>query len=382
MRTIRIGLLLALLGAASCGRTEPFRNKAAAAPEPGRNAQPLHVYVGGESGGIFVFSLDRATGVLTPIQRLDVGGNASFMAWNRDASRVYSTIEDKGRIAAFSRDTRTGMLTPRNEVPSAGQSPTHLSVSNGWVLAAHYQEPSGSVAVFGVDAAGGLVSPPVDQRAPGKWSHQIARERATGKVFVPCKGADLVAVYAFDDKTGTLGPAIEVPSATGAGPRHIDFHPSAPFAYVLNEDNVTLSPYRIDSAKGLVPNGVPIATLPPGTPTANHTGAEVVVAPSGAFVYASNRGPYVTDREQDTIAIVPIDGGGRLGAPKHQTTGGQIPRSFAIDPNGEHLVVVNLISKNVVVFRIDPISGALGRESSVTLDQRLPFVAVVAPARR
>jgi 6-phosphogluconolactonase len=381
MRTIRIGLLLALLGAVSCGGIEPSRSKGSAAP-PGHNVQPLHVYVGGESGGIFVFSLDRAAGTLTPIQRLEVGGNASFMAWNRDGSLFYSTLEDKGRLASFSRDSRTGMLRLRNDVPSTGQSPTHLSVSNRWVLAAHYQEPSGSVVVFGVDAEGGLVSSPVDRRAPGKWSHQIVREATTGKVFVPCKGADLVAVYDFDDKTGKLGPVVEVPSAKGAGPRHIDFHPSAPFAYVVNEDSVTMSPYRIDSAKGLVPNGAPITTLPPGTPTASHTGAEVVVAPSGRFVYASNRGPYVTGREEDTIAIVPIDGDGRLGTPSHQTTGGQIPRSFAIDPNGEHLVVVNLISKNVVVFRIDPAIGTLAKESSVTLDQPLPFVAVVAPARR
>lgn len=41
------------------------------------------------------------------------------------------------------------------------------------------------------------------------------------------------------------------------------------------------------------------------------------------------------------------------------STKGRTPRSFAIDPTGAYLLAANQESGNVVVFKIDPSTGAL-----------------------
>ena len=82
--------------------------------------------------------------------------------------------------------------------------------------------------------------------------------------------------------------------------------------------------------------------------------AEIVVHPSGKFLYASNRAGV------DTITIFSIDASkGTLKDTGRVSTKGRTPRSFAIDPTGAYLLAANQESGNVVVFKIDPSTGAL-----------------------
>jgi len=62
---------------------------------------------------------------------------------------------------------------------------------------------------------------------------------------------------------------------------------------------VVVPTYRFDAQRGGLQ---PIQALPsiPASYTANNTGAEIAVAPSGRVVYASNRG-------HDSIAIFAVD---------------------------------------------------------------------------
>jgi 6-phosphogluconolactonase len=77
------------------------------------------------------------------------------------------------------------------------------------------------------------------------------------------------------------------------------------------------------------------------------------VAPSGGFVYGSNRG-------HDSIVIYRVDAEtGRLSYVGHESTRGRTPRNFAIDPNGEYLLAANQDSDTIVTFRIDARTGEL-----------------------
>ena len=89
--------------------------------------------------------------------------------------------------------------------------------------------------------------------------------------------------------------------------------------------------------------------------------AEVVVHPSGKFVYVSNRDPY------NSIAIFSIDPKtGELKAVGHQSMGIKTPRNFAIEPTGHYMLVANQSGGNVLVFRINQTTGELTpTESSV-----------------
>ena len=84
----------------------------------------------------------------------------------------------------------------------------------------------------------------------------------------------------------------------------------------------------------------------------DNTGADVRVAADGKFLYGSNRG-------HDSIVIFSIRTDGTLELVGHQSTLGKNPRSFAISPNGEFLLVANQGSSNVVEFRIDHSTGML-----------------------
>jgi 6-phosphogluconolactonase (cycloisomerase 2 family) len=90
-----------------------------------------------------------------------------------------------------------------------------------------------------------------------------------------------------------------VATREGAGPRHVAFHPSLPCADVINELGSTMTTYRYDAARGVLEPGKVLPTTP-STFTGNNTGAEVVVAPSGRFVYGSNHG-------HDSIVIFTVD---------------------------------------------------------------------------
>ncbi|MDZ7619521.1 MAG: beta-propeller fold lactonase family protein, partial [Patescibacteria group bacterium] len=83
------------------------------------------------------------------------------------------------------------------------------------------------------------------------------------------------------------------------------------------------------------------------------TTAEVLVHPSGKFLYGSNRG-------HDSLAQFRIDAEtGRLTPLGHTPSGGETPRNFAMDPLGRVMLIENQASNSVLVFRIDPETGDL-----------------------
>ena len=140
--------------------------------------------------------------------------------------------------------------------------------------------------------------------------------------------------FHLDRERGTLSPVnppwISLPA--GSGPRHLAFHPHRPFAYVVNELQSTVTALRY--ANGAFEAIQTISTLPDDF-TAPNLGAAIKVAPSGRFVYASNRG-------HDSMAIYAVDQEtGQLSLVGHIATQGVGPRDFAFDPSGALLLVAN-----------------------------------------
>jgi 6-phosphogluconolactonase len=162
-----------------------------------------------------------------------------------------------------------------------------------------------------------------------------------------------VLIYRFDGGKGTLTPN-EPPAANiapGSGPRHFAFHPDGRHAYVINELGNTVTALNYDPDKGALTELQTVTTLPKGFQGMSYT-AEVVVHPSGKFLYGSNRG-------HDSIAIFAIGDDGRLTPVGHQGEGIKTPRNFAVDPTGAYLLVGNQDGNSIAVFRIDAKTGQL-----------------------
>ena len=160
--------------------------------------------------------------------------------------------------------------------------------------------------------------------------------------------------YELDLANGTLAPN-HVPwvrTPVGAGPRHFDFHPNGQFAYLINELASSITVLRYVADLGILGEIETVSTLPDDF-DGESTCADIHVAPSGKFVYGSNRG-------HDSIAMFAIDEAtGRLTSLGHESTQGRTPRNFAIDPSGTCLLAANQDTDTIVTFHIDQQTGHL-----------------------
>jgi 6-phosphogluconolactonase len=334
------------------------------------------VYVGSTDGEISLYSLDAKLGQLSLVKSIDAGSYPSFIAFGPSHAHAYAVNEPDGTLASFSVDAKTGDLTFLNRVSSGGDGPAFVTVdrSGRYVMAANYG--GGTTRIFSL-AADGSLGRATDDKAPGAKTHMIITDPANRFAFVMNLGSDTIVQYAFDAAHGTLRPNA-VPSLTtakGAGPRHMAFHPSGKFAYVINELDQTLSTYSYAPARGQLTWLQTLSTLASGASGTDVTSAEVAVAPSGNFVYGSNRSP---TPGASNIATFAVDAAtGKLRLLGNTPSGGDAPRSFALSGDGKLMLVANE-SGNVVSFAVDVASGALHELRRIDVPPKPQFVGIVS----
>lgn len=339
--------------------------------EPVKQRVYLGTYTGPKSKGIYVCELDSETGKLTEPRVAAETKSPSFLALHPDGKHLYAVNEvdsflgkKAGGITAFTIDDKTGSLTKLNEQESGGTGPCHLVVDREGkcVLVANYGGGScGTVVLKSDGSLGDLTSffqHEAKPAAPGAkvrppHGHSINVSPDNKLAFCADLGRDEIVLYNLDAAAGKLTkhdpPAGNCPE--GSGPRHFALHPNGKIAYAINESKLTITVFAFDAAKGSLTELQTISTLPEGV-TGGST-AEIVVHPSGKFVYGSNRG-------HNSIAVFQVDpSSGKLTAAGHQGEGIKIPRNFNIDLTGKWLLVGSQEGNNVAVFQIDQTSGAL-----------------------
>jgi len=337
----------------------------------------MFVYVGcytvsgakGRGEGITVYSMDGQSGDWTPVQLLSGVVNPSFLALDHAGDSLYCVHggDNHREVSAFAVDQQTGTLASLNSQTCGGRNPVHLSVhpTDRFLAVANYTD--GSVATLPITPDGtlapltmvttqtGALGPNAIEQS-GAHPHHIPFDPAGRFLIVPDKGLDCIFVYRPDVAHGTLVPNDPpfVRTQPGSGPRHAAFHPHLPYVYVVNELDSTITTYAYDTDHGVLSPRQATTTLPPTyTNTGDNSGAEIAVAPSGRFVYASNRG-------HDSIAIFAVDQStGTLAPVGWEPTQGSTPRFFALDPSGAFLYAANQGSDTIVTFRVDRETGTL-----------------------
>lgn len=326
---------------------------------------PLFAYVGsyttpergGAGNGINVYRVDRRSGAFRHVQHLGGLDNPSFLALNAGGTRLYSVHGDRTEINAFTVDRATGRLAPLNRQPTGGYNPVHLAFDATGRFLAVCNYGTDTLAVFPIAADGGLepyraLTTVTGELGPHRIQqrtmcvHHIPLDRQSRFFYVPCKGSDAVVTYRLDTRRALLVEAARVDARPGAAPRHIDFHPTKSFAYVINELDSTLTTYRRHPQSGAL---APLQTIPstPATFTGYSTGAEIWVDRAGRNVYVSNRG-------HDSIGVFRIDPATGMLSPRQWVpTHGKTPRFFTFDPAQRFLYVANQDSHTIVVHRVD-----------------------------
>lgn len=350
------------------------RPKKAAGPAA-KAAAPLFAYTGclttakrkGTGDGIRAWRVNPATGGWKLVQRLDGLVNPSWLLANREGTVLYALHADQDYASSFAIDRETGHLSLLSRASTGGVNgvSAKLDPTESYMVLANYG--SGHVCVLPVLADGSLgdvvqaVALPGAPRELHRVGHQehsqphdIVFDPSGRFVVAPDKGLDRNFVFKFNKKKGSLNPAGQgyAEARSGAGPRHVAFHPGRPVAWVLNELDSTISTQGWDARSGTLSPRDVISTLP-GDFTGDNQASEIAFSAKTSTLYASNRG-------HDSIAMFRVnraDGGLRpIG---WQASGGKVPRFFAFDPSGRFLYVAHLRSHTIRRFDVDMRSGAL-----------------------
>ncbi|WP_147942144.1 lactonase family protein [Microbispora sp. CSR-4] len=293
----------------------------------------------------------------------------------------------EGRVHVL-RVGRGGSLEHLAERPALGAGTVHLSLhpSGRHLFAANHD--SGEVVVFPVES-GELIGPPADVvrhtgKGPdpvnqaGPHPHMTATDQTGTFVLVPDKGDDHVHVYRYSAPDGHLTAAGRTHVGEGVGPRHLVFHPSGRYVYVVGELRPVVVVCEFDASGTLRPLGS-VRTVPDE--------ADGWIAPSTVVTTADGRYVYVANRGHESVAVFETGAAGallkRVGEHRFGDPFTTLPWDLLIDPSGSVVYVASQMAGTLTALSADAGTGLLGALGApLAVPDAACVVAVPAPATR
>jgi 6-phosphogluconolactonase len=323
-----------------------------------------------------VYSFDEE-GKMELINKGKGGLNPSWMVKHPKMEVVYAVnevcdhnAERSGSVTAMSLDRDTGSLTMLNRVDSGGGQPVFASIDSfgKYLVVATYS--GGNVTVLPINRVDGSLGEPLASYAQGFGSHSAyirksgpAHQADKIHVIAPVLGEDKVDQYQMSAQTGELTPAKPLILPKGSGPRHLAFDDLRHFAYIADEGGAD-TPSRMTQCylgtdNGYLPSDgaqcTTHSTIPDGMNSTDMYPAEIYTARDGLFVLISNRD--ATDAGRDSIAVFAADGLDLK--PVGYFKVGHYPRSFTLNKAESVLFVGNQKSQSVTSMKFDKSSGKL-----------------------
>lgn len=323
-------------------------------------------YTGGNpASGIYVYEFDPENGALEKLSQVDSIINPSFLNVSSNGKFLYACTESKlpkhGAIVSYGIDSIHGKLNLISRTGSMGENPVYITAinNNAFLINANYTGGNISIHKLGADGtldkgsvisfSGGSIN---KQRQESAHPHAVVLSPDEKFCFVPDLGSDTIRVFELvKNKIELLKERhdLSIRTPDGSGPRHLVFHPDGKFVYCTAEldGNILVYSYQNDQLNFIQT----LSSYEKNEPY--YSTADIHISPDGKFLYASNRG------EENSISIFSVEADGRLKKLGKHDTGGKHPRYFNIDPSGKFLVVANLETGNVVVFKRNADTGLL-----------------------
>ena len=301
-----------------------------------------------------------------------------------------------------------GTLALHGDGASLPQRPIHNSVdiAGRYALTCYNKQSALTVHRINED---GTVGPEIEQAArldPGIFAHQIVPTPGNRSVIMVTRGnhqekdhgTDPGALKIYSFKDGQLSPLADLrvggKGGMGYGPRHLDFHPTQPWAYVSVESQNQLHMHALEGAS-LSPEPLWNEPTTVGRYDLHFPQAAggIHVHPDGRAVYVSNRangkldfnGRKVFRGGENNIAVFAIDQ--RTGEPtriQNAETQSYHVRTFSLDPSGSLLVAASIdgidlregdnirhVPAALTVFRVAP-DGQLSLARKYDVDLPTP----------
>jgi 6-phosphogluconolactonase (cycloisomerase 2 family) len=266
--------------------------------------------------------------------------------------------------SAFRIDPADGRLQPYGDpIPLTARSVFITVDIPGEHLIVAYNQPSG-VTVHRINADGtlGAAVPQPDGLDFGVYAHQVRVDPSNRMVIVVARGngptarkaEEPGALKVFSYQKGLLANRASIAPSGGVNfqPRHLEFHPSRPFAFITLERQNKLQVYRLIEGPTLSPQPLFTSeTLADWNRLAEHATSTIHAHPNGQFLYVGNRATGITDFHgtqvfsggENSIAVYRINP--QTGEPsliQNADTRGVHPRTFTLHSSGRILVVANM----------------------------------------
>ncbi len=310
--------------------------------------------------GRFLLVVAQDSVALYELPFLRPAGYVAFQTEVRDAVLdpaedflFVSAIDGANReISVLELDSVTGELA---EVPG---SPFAAPVGADTGLAVH---PEGGflyvggvgVSAFAIASSGALSAVPGSPFAPGSTPAALAFHPSGEFLYAANSTTDDVSAFAVDELDGSLTPLAGSRFSAGDQPSALAITPAGDFLYVANavSDDVSAFAIGADGALAAVPN----------SPFGGVDGPlDVRIDATGSFAFTANESggnAVVFAIDPDDGALTPTPGGSE--------PTGSLPRSLALDPDGQLVYVLASGAGQVRALAFDAGSGALADVRSV-----------------
>ena len=323
-----------------------------------------------ESQGVYFSKLNLKNGKLSKPLLAATGDNPSFVTILPNEEFLVAVEEtndyqgeSSGSLASYKINRNDGSLKMIDRLSTRGGAPCHISAdqSGKHVFFANYV--GGSIGAASVSSEGKLELTSFIQHKGGsvlprqKSPHAHSIDIDPSGKFVVCAdlGLDKVMIYNFDAVKGGLKASAPgfAKVAPGNGPRHFSFSPNGKYGYTTNEITSSVTVFEFNSSSGAMKDIQTLSTLPKSHENKRNSTAELLMHPSGKFLYCSNRG-------HDSVAVFKTDqNSGKLSLVEVEVLGVKTPRGFGIDPTGKYLIAGGQNSNDVRVFKIDASTGEI-----------------------
>ncbi len=352
-------------------------------------AAPLPVYFGtGGPGakGIYRATFDPTNGKFTAAELAAEVAGPGFLALHPAGDKLYAVANFPGGPGAIGYKLgATGTLEVINSAPTGDGGGAHIAVhpSGKFLLTAQYG--GGSTALFPLDAEGRLgtaqlikhqggsgVVKPVQEKPHAHWVGFSPDGRFA---LVPDLGLDGIVIYRINLETPALEKHGFAASVPGGGPRHMRFSPDGKFIYLLNELSLSVTTFAWDAAAGTAKQlaTVPALSAEVKAKEVQNSAAEILVHPSGRFVYSSNRGndtvtAYRADPATSALQVIQV-----------QPVRGAFPRNINLSPDADWLLAAGADSNTISAHKVNPTTGELTYQTKGVLNVPAPICILFAP---
>ena len=324
-----------------------------------------------------LYDLDIEGAALIKRSTITLPANVQYL-WPHPSRRYAYVVSSSGGpgiagdahfASALLIDPATGALTLHGEHALLPSRPIHTTVdaSGGFLLTAFNIPSNITVHRLAADGTIGAPVPQTEKLDTGIFAHQVRMTPSNRAAVLVTRGNNAeggkpedpgaIKTYRFDKgvlkNLASIAPGNGPDLGLGFGPRHLDFHPAEPWAFVAIERQNKLYMYKLDTATGLArePSFIKETLADPHGKVEQGAGA-IHVHPNGKFVYLTNRsfpaspsgGRKMSTGGENSVAVYAIDG--KSGEPMHIQSidglGVQL-RTFSIDPGGRILIAASIL---------------------------------------